>query len=113
MKIKRKKPKIKKVLKTCCWCEKRISDNQEVFAFECKKQPDIDISRFEGDIMPIFISSINKTLWAIVPTEESDARLAGTDFMFTICSRECGTELKEALNQEKQISETLLSSEIK
>lgn len=111
MKIKRKKPKIRKVLKTCCWCGQRIGDNQEVFTLGCKKQPDINLSKFEGDIIPIRMTLINKTLWAIVPTEESDAKQEGTDFMFTICSRECGSELKEALHQEKQISEMLLSSE--
>ena len=96
MKIKRKKPKIKKVLKTCCWCDKRIGENQELFALSCKKQPDIDISKYEGDIMPVAVVTIGKTLWAIVPTEESDARKDGKDFMFTLCSEECGFELKEA-----------------
>ena len=112
MKIKRKKPKVKKVMTTCCWCDKRIGENQEILALGCKKRPGIDISKYEGDIMPIVIVTIGKTVWAIVPTEESDARKEGKDFMFTLCSDECGIELKETLNQEKEIGDILLSSEL-
>lgn len=112
MKIKRKKPKVKKVLTTCCWCDKKIGENQEVLALGCRKQPEIDISKYEGDIMPVVIATIGKTLWAIVPTEESDPRKEGKDFMFTLCSDECGIELKEALAQEKEIGEMLLSFDL-
>ncbi len=112
MKIKRKKPKVKKVLTTCCWCDKRIGENQEVLALGCKKRPSIDLSKYEGDIMPVTIATIGKTIWAIVPTEESDARRDGKDFMFTLCSDECGIELKETLGQEKEIGDILLSSDL-
>lgn len=112
MKIKRGKPKVKKVLTTCCWCDKRIGGNQEVLALGCKKRPSIDLSKYEGDIMPVTIATIGKTIWAIVPTEESDARRDGKNFMFTLCSDECGIELKETLGQEKEIGDILLSSDL-
>lgn len=111
MKIKRKKPKLKKVLHTCCWCDARIGANQEVFTLGGKKNPDMDISRFEGDIMPLLIESIPKRVWVVVPTEESEARQLGEDFIFTICSEECGAELKATLKREQEIKKILLSTD--
>lgn len=111
MKLKRKKPKVKKVLTTCCWCDKRIGENQEVLALGCKKRPGVDISKYEGGIMSVTIASIGKTIWAIVPSADSDARREGKDFMFTLCSDECGDQLKETLEIEKDLGELILSAE--
>jgi len=112
MKLKRKKPKVKKVLTTCCWCDKRIGENQEILALGCKKRPGVDISKYEGGIMSVTIASIGKTIWAIVPSADSDARREGKDFMFTLCSDECGLGLKEALEQEKDIADILFSADL-
>ena len=112
MKIKRGKPKIKEVMTTCCWCGKRIGKNQEVLALGCKKRPGIDISKYEGATMPVTIATIGETIWAIVPIAESDARRDGKDFMFILCSDECGIELKETLGEEKEMGDILLSSDL-
>ena len=112
MKIKREKPKVKKVLTTCCWCDKRIGENQEVLALGCRKRPGIDISKYEGDIIPVTIATIGKTIWAIVPAADSEARRDNKDFLFTLCSDECGIELKEILGEEIEIGDILLSSDL-
>ena len=112
MKLKKKKPTVKKVLTTCCWCDKKIGENQELFALGCKKRPGVDISKYEGGVMSVTIVTIGKTIWAIVPSSDSDARKDGKDFMFTLCSKECGFELKEALEQEKDIGNLLYSAEL-
>lgn len=112
MKLKKGKPTVKKVLTTCCWCDKRIGENQELFALGCKKRPAVDISKYEGGIMPVTIVTIEKTIWAVVPSSDSNARKEGKDFMFTLCSEECGWALKEALEEEKDIGDLLYSAEL-
>ncbi len=110
--MKLKKPNVKKVATTCCWCNKKIGENQEMFALGCKKRPVVDISKYEGGVVPVTIVTIEKTIWAVVPSSDSDARKDGKDFMFMLCSEECGWALKEALKKEKDIGDHLYSAEL-
>ena len=112
MNLKRKEPKIKQVLKTYSWCGVKIDNGSEIFALGCKKNPEIDISKYEGKIMPVAIAPLNKTIWALVPTEDSDARREGKDLMFVLCSQECGNQLKETLQQEKELGDLILSAKL-
>ncbi len=107
-----KKPKIETVCSTCCWCDKRIGENQEVLCLGSKKRPGIDLSKYEGDIMQVTMATIDKTLWAIIPTAESDARKEGKDILFTLCSDECGIELKEALNQDEKLGDIIFNHKL-
>ena len=109
MKLKIKKPKMKKVLSTCCWCSKRIGSENEVFSLGCRKQAGIDISKYEGDIMPMITLNQRKTLWTIVSPADSDARKEGNDFLFVLCSVECGKELKEALQTDIDFGDIIRS----
>jgi hypothetical protein len=77
----------------------------------CKKRPGVNISKYEGRIMPVKMAILGKTIWAIVPTAESDSRRAGNDFFFTLCSEDCEDKLKEALNLEKEIGKLIFSAE--
>jgi hypothetical protein len=49
--------------------------------------------------------TLGKTIWSIVPPADSDARKDGKDIMFTLCSEECGDQLKETLEIEKDLDE--------
>ena len=60
--------------------------------------------------MPVKILTSSKTVWSFVPPPGSDARKAGNDFMFALCSEDCGDQLKEALEKEKEIGEIILSA---
>ena len=111
MKLKQKKPKINQVLTTCSWCGLKIGNDGPIYALGCKKRPEVDISNYEGKIMPVKITTSGKTIWAIVPSADSDARRHGKDFMFTLCSEKCGDELKEILELEKDLGELILSAE--
>ena len=84
----------------CCWCGKGIPDGTELFAIGGRLRPGVDISEYEGAAMPITMSTRQKTIYAVVPAEGSDAMKEGKDFCFVVCSRRCGRELKEALEQE-------------
>ncbi len=110
MKLKRKKPTIKQAMTTCCWCGLKIRSEGLIYAIGCKKLPEVDISKYESKVMPVKISTLGKTIWSIVPPVESDARMEGNDFMFTLCSEDCGDQLKEALVIEKEIGELILSA---
>ena len=112
MKSKRKKPKIKQVLKTCSWCGAKIDNGHEIFALGCKKNPEIDISKYEGKIMPAKIDTLNKIIWAIVTKADSDARREGKDLIFVFCSEECGDHIKETLQQEKELGDLILSTKL-
>ena len=105
MKIKRKKPTTKKVLSTCCWCGQRIGPNQEIFSVGARKNPHVDISKYEGGVMSVKVTSKKKPLWAIVPPAGSDAQRAGNDIAFVLCSETCGYELREALQHDKELGD--------
>jgi hypothetical protein len=111
MKIKKKIPKVNKVISTCCWCGLKIKDQGPLYSIGCKKHPEVNISKYVGKVMPVKISTLNKTVWSFVPPPGSDAHNAGNDFMFALCSEDCGNQLKEALKIEKEIGEMILSAD--
>ena len=111
MKMKQKEPKINQVLTTCSWCGSKIGNDGPIYALGCKKRPEVDISKYEGKVMPVKMTTSSKTIWAIVPSADSDARRYGQDFMFTLCSEKCGDQLKEILNLEKDIGGLIFSTE--
>ncbi|MBU1163106.1 MAG: hypothetical protein KKA75_03045 [Proteobacteria bacterium] len=111
MKLIRKKPTIKQVLTTCSWCGFKIGNYGPIYSIGCKKRPGVNISKYEGRIMPVKMATLGKIIWAIVPIAESDARRSGNDFFFTLCSEDCGNQLKEALGLEKEIGELIFSAE--
>ena len=104
-----KKPKIQQVMTTCCWCGLKIKDEGPIYAIGCKKRPEVDISKYESKGMPVKISTLGRTIWSIVPPADSDARREGNDFMFTLCSEDCGDKLKESLDKEKEIGQLIFS----
>jgi len=111
-KIKRKLPKLNKVLYTCCWCGSKIERDQEVFGIGARKRPGIDISKYErGGVMPMTLSTIERTIYCIVSTPDSDARKQNKDFMFTLCSEKCGVQLKEVLDYEKDLGNMLFNTQ--
>jgi len=60
-------------------------------------------------IIPFELSSINKTIWAIIPTENSDAAKNGYGLMFMLCSRVCTDELADVLKIEREIGDMIFS----
>ena len=98
-------------MSTCCWCGLKVKNDGPIYAVGCKKRPGIDISKYDSNVMPVKISTIGRTIWSIVPPAESDARREGNDFMFTLCSEDCGDQLKESLDKEKEIGDFIFSAE--
>ena len=95
------------VLSMCAWCNKDIGEGQEVFGMGGKLRPNVDVSKYKGKVMPITLTCVEKTVCVIVTTDDSDAKRDGKDVMFMICSEQCGYDLKEALNEDKSLGDSL------
>ena len=106
----KKQPRVDpyEVMRVCGWCGKRISPDSEVFALGARARPGIDLKRWEDGAMQILLTSIGKTVFAIVPTNGSQARQEGKDLMLTVCCQRCGEALKKALQEEMDIIDTFI-----
>ena len=51
-------------------------------------------------VIQLSLTQPRKTIAAIVPTQDSQAKRDGYDLLFTICSQKCGRALKAALQQQ-------------
>jgi hypothetical protein len=57
----------------------------------------------EVEIIPLTLVQANKTIPAIVPTRDSEAKRDGKDLIFMTCSLNCATLLKSTFQKEKEI----------
>ncbi len=95
------------VYSQCCWCGRPIPNETEFFGLGGRAHAGIDLSAYEGAALEIVSQTSGRKFFAIVPSSDSDARKDGDDLMFVVCSRECGSELKSALNHEIALGDVL------
>ncbi len=88
-----------KLQSECGWCGKAIGDEEEVFGVSGKALPGIDLSLVQGKVIEITLTT-GRHLLAGVAAFDSDAKRAGTDLMFMVCSESCGQQLKAAISAE-------------
>jgi len=96
-----------KFLSLCGWCGGRIGEEQEVFALGAKVNEEFDLHSYKGEIIPITLEKRKKSLFAMVPPDESEAKDEGKDLVFMTCSEGCSGLLRAALNQEIKMIETI------
>ncbi len=96
-----------KVISICTWCGKNIPKGSEIFSLGAKVKANIDLRKQSGQVMQILLARSEKTVCAIVPTNDSQAKKEGNDVLFAICSRDCGHALKKALQEELDIFDQL------
>jgi hypothetical protein len=96
------------VMQICTWCGKKISPDSEVFALGVRARPEVDLKSWEGGVMQILLTTIGKTVFAIVPTDDSQARQEGKDLMLTVCCQRCGDALKRVLQEEIDIVDAFI-----
>lgn len=84
----------------CGWCDSDIDEEQEVFSQGIHLNPDFDLKSHEGRVVPIQVSGKNEPLLCLIPTENSEARKAGSEGTFQLCSEKCVYELRAALKAE-------------
>ncbi|MCG2716859.1 MAG: SEC-C domain-containing protein [Candidatus Marinimicrobia bacterium] len=93
----------------CAFCGKVILDDHEVFSLNAKLRPGVDLREFAGKIIKLPSLSM-EILPAVVPGLDSDAKKAGNDLLFCLCSRDCGEDLRTTLELEKNIFSGFKSS---
>jgi predicted nucleic acid-binding Zn ribbon protein len=82
----------------CAWCGKRIPEGSEVFSLGAKARPGFDLES-KGNVIELALDEKKKAL-AIIPTPDSEAKKAGWDVSFVLCSEECTWSLKDALQRQ-------------
>ena len=91
---------------TCCWCGEGISQDSPVYSLSAAFRQDVEVSiEKEAYVIKVAVpKSMDSTqyasLWATVTGRESDAKKEGTDLIFMLCSKKCGSELKKILQTE-------------
>ena len=103
-KIKRKKKKLD-LPDRCAFCNAKIGDDCEVFTIGAKTHDIFDLSGAEGTVIEIHSLVLDKSIYAMVPTSDSQAKKDGNDMLFMLCSEDCAFELKEALTLEKDLAD--------
>jgi len=89
-----------KVITMCTWCGKKIPEDSGIFALGAKVKSNIDLRNKAGHAIQLHLLKCGKTVKAIVPTNDSQAKKEGKDLLFIICSQHCGNQLKRALQDE-------------
>ncbi|NLX20538.1 MAG: hypothetical protein GXY55_02555 [Phycisphaerae bacterium] len=97
----------------CAWCGRRIPDDHEVYGLSGKAAKGMDLTEWEGSIMPLELVSKEESIPVIVTAANSQAKKDGKDFIFMLCSEECGAMLKTALEGEKSLIEEIVSFQMR
>jgi hypothetical protein len=84
----------------CGWCGASIGDDQPVFGIGAKAFPDVDLSLVQGKVIEITLETAAKRVLAAVAAFDSDAKRAGDDLMFMVCSEACGRRLQATVASE-------------
>lgn len=95
----------RRLLRTCAWCTRIISQDEDLYAFGAKARPGIDLTGKEGEFVTLQLALQDKIVPALVTSESSPARAQGYDLVFVACSEACAQDLKNALEFEKDVFE--------
>ena len=97
------------VLSRCAWCGMGIDEEAEVYGLGAVFCRDIDLSKYESQVIEFKILTENRAVPMIITAKASDAKKAGHDAMFMTCSNECANEMRETLLKEKSAMNMLKS----
>lgn len=92
-----------RLLHTCTWCLKTIPEGEELFAFGAKASEKIDLNNKQGEFVSLKMALKDKTIVALVATQDSEAKRQGLDLIFVTCSQECAEDLKKAFELERDM----------
>lgn len=83
----------------CGWCGEPIGEDAEIVMLGASVAEKERFRGLEGEIIPLPVG--DRTVDAVVVTADSPAKKAGRDLMFIVCSEECASQLREALNRSR------------
>jgi hypothetical protein len=92
---------------TCGWCGRRIPPNTEVFGGGGKARPGIDLTAQAGQVVPVHLVGLDKTVLIAIAGLDSDARRDGNEFVYMTCSAACARSLKTAFESEIEMGKRL------
>jgi hypothetical protein len=81
----------------CGWCGESIGEDEPVFGIGGRALPGIDLSLVQGKVIEISLGGVARQVLAAVAAFDSDAKRAGNDLMFMVCSKTCGQRLQAAV----------------
>jgi hypothetical protein len=84
----------------CAWCRKRIHEEASCDSLSVKSVPGIDFSTLPSGPVLINLGAPGRTVIALRPAADSEARRDGCELLFTVCPQECAFELRLALAKE-------------
>lgn len=87
----------------CTWCLNSVPEGDDRFAFGVKVSEAIDLIDKQGEFVSLELQLINKTIVALVPMRDSEAKERGYDLIFLTCSQECVDDLKDAIELERDV----------
>ncbi|MCI0461440.1 MAG: hypothetical protein L0Z62_31200 [Gemmataceae bacterium] len=106
--MKRRKQKapdlVERFQSTCGWCGKTIPPDTEVFGGGGKVRPGVDLSHKAGQVLPLYLSRLAKTVLVAVTGLDSQARREGDDFVYMTCSEACASCLRAAFESEIELA---------
>jgi hypothetical protein len=105
MKRRKKKPQdlLTRFQTICGWCGNRIPPDTEVFGVGGKTRPGVDLSDKAGQVIPLYLVGLDKTVLVGVPGVGSDAQRDGYDFVYMTCSAACASALRAAFQGEIEL----------
>ena len=92
---------------TCGWCGRRIPPDTEVFGGGGKARPGLDLTAHAGQVLPVYLVGLGKTVLVAVTGLDSAARRDGHDFVYMTCSEACARSLKTAFEGEIEMGKRL------
>jgi hypothetical protein len=92
---------------TCGWCGEKIPPKTEVFGGGGKIRSGLDLTAHAGQILAIYLESLDKTVLIAITGLDSPARRDGEDFMYMTCSETCAHNLKSAFKNEIETGKRL------
>ena len=84
----------------CAYCDKEVDQDSEVFAVLLKIGEVHELKDREGEMISVYLKEANRSIPAMVATEDSDAKKDGGDIGIMTCSEGCAQNLTTTLQKE-------------
>ena len=87
-------------LSQCAGCHVAINEETEILDIGIALKSNVDLSKYESHCIEIELDAQDKPVYMLVTSKRSDAKLAGIDGLFLLCSEVCAEKFKSTLETE-------------
>lgn len=92
----------------CAYCDKEVDQDSEVFVVLLTIGEVHDLKDIEGEMISVCLEEANRSIPAMVVTEDSEAKKDGGDIGFMACSEGCAQSLTTTLQKEIDLGKITL-----